>query len=506
MLSPLKSAAVIGIEAALVEVEVEVSGGLPGFHLVGLPTGAVREGAVRIRSALLNSGFELGSVRVTVNLAPADMRKDGGAFDLPIALGALASRRLLALGRPDLLIAGELALDGRVRPIRGALSLAETARRAGLAGILLPRDNAAEAALVDGLPAYGVDSLQQAAAFVSGSESIAPARPAEEPDPGSTGGGADFAEVCGQEEARRAAEVAAAGGHNLMLLGPPGSGKTMIARRLAGVLPLLSHAEAIETTKVHSVAGLLGARSLVQERPFRAPHHTCSSAGLVGGGSSPRPGEVSLAHNGVLFLDELAEFQRASLEALRQPLEERRVTVVRARQSVTFPAGFMLVAAMNPCPCGYRGSRVRTCTCGEREARRYAARISGPLLDRFDLFIPVERVQTRTLFGAEAAESSGAIRARVAAARARQQRRFARSGGIYCNAQMSPRQLRRLVPLGAEARGLLEEVAERHGLSGRALHRACRVARTLADLDEQDNVSDEHVLQALSLQRGRWLN
>ena len=507
MLSPLMSASVIGIEAKPVEVEVEVSGGLPGFHLVGLPTGAVREGAVRIRSALRSSGFDVGSGRVTVNLAPADMRKDGGAFDLPIALGILASRRLVRVARGGMLIAGELALDGRVRPIRGALSLAETALRCGLTGIMLPRENAAEAALVEGLPAYGVETLAQAVGFVSQALNLAPALPGSAGDDGrggGIGGVVDFAEVSGQAEARRAAEVAAAGGHNLMLVGPPGSGKTMIARRLAGVLPLLSRGEAIETTKVHSVAGLLGSRCLVEERPFRAPHHTCSSAGLVGGGSTPRPGEVSLAHNGVLFLDELPEFQRASLEALRQPLEERRVTVVRARHSITFPASFMLVAAMNPCPCGYRGSKARTCTCGEREARRYVARVSGPLLDRFDLFVPVERVAARELFGSDAAEGSEAIRARVAEARGRQQLRFARSG-IYCNAQMSPRQLRRLVPIEGGGRQLLEEVAERQGLSGRSLHRACRVARTLADLEDRETVTDEHLLQALSLQRGRWL-
>ncbi len=502
MLTKLKTATVIGIDAIEVEVEVDVGTGLPGFHLVGLPASAVREGAVRIRSALANSGFEVGSVRVTVNLAPADVRKNGAAFDLPIALGILASRRLVSLERQDLLLAGELSLDGRVKPVRGALSLAETAKRRGLSGVLLPRVNAPEAALVEGLPAYGVETLQEAVGFIAGVEERAPTPPSDDPPDEVTA--VDFSEVFGQAEARRAAEVAAAGGHNLLLVGPPGSGKTMIARRMATILPLLSRGEAIETTKVHSVAGLLRGRSLVRERPFRAPHHTCSSIGLVGGGPNPRPGEVSLAHNGVLFLDELPEFQRASLEALRQPLEDRHVTVVRSKHSVTFPAAVMLVAAMNPCPCGYRGSSARTCTCGEQTAQRYLNRISGPLLDRFDLFVPVEQVQTRELVRAGDSEPSAPMRERVAEARTRQQRRFERAA-IHCNAQMSGRQLRRFVPLEESTRQLLEEVAEAHHLSGRALHRACKVARTVADLEGSEDVRDEHVLGALSLQRARWV-
>lgn len=502
MLCKLKTATVIGIDAIEVEVEVDVSGGLPAFNLVGLPMGAVREGTVRIRSALINSGFDPGSLRVTVNLAPADLRKDGAAFDLPIALGVLASRRLATVRREGLLLAGELSLDGRVKPIRGALSLAEAARRSSASGIVLPRANAPEAALVGDLNVYGVDSLQQAVAFLSGELKILPARPVSAP--GAAPSKVDFSEVCGQSEARRAAEVAAAGGHNLMLVGPPGAGKTMIARRVSTILPPLSRQEAIETTKVHSVAGLLGERSLVAERPFRAPHHTCSSNGLVGGGVCPRPGEVSLAHNGVLFLDELPEFQRGALEALRQPIEDGRVTVVRTRSSATFPAAFMLVAAMNPCPCGYRGSAARTCTCGEREARRYMNRVSGPLLDRFDIFVAMEQIQTRELIHSESAEDSAAIRSRVCEARLRQQHRFARSG-VHCNAQMSGRQTRRMVPLGSAARLLLEDYASAHSLSGRALHRACKVARTVADLDGSEDVGDEQLLMALSLQRARWV-
>jgi magnesium chelatase family protein len=502
MLCKLKTATLVGIEAIEVEVEVEVSGGLPGFHLVGLPMGSVREGAVRIRAALAGSGYQVGSVRITVNLAPADVRKEGAAFDLPIAAAVLGSRRLVSLTRREMLLAGELSLDGRIKPIRGALSLAEAARRADLEGVVLPAANAAEAALVTGVQVYGVETLAQAVGFLSGSLDIAPTLPGQQSagQPASV----DFSEVCGQTEARRAAEVAAAGGHNLMLFGAPGSGKTMIARRLATILPTLSREEAIETTKIHSVAGLLNGRPLVQERPFRAPHHTASGVGLVGGGSTPRPGEVSLAHNGVLFLDELPEFQRGSLEGLRQPIEDGQVTIVRSRQCVAFPARFMLVAAMNPCPCGYRGSTARTCTCGEKEARRYVNRISGPLLDRFDLFVPVEPVDPRALMSADAAEDSAAIRARVAEARLRQQHRFARSG-IHCNAQMSNRQLRRHVPLGSEARELLASYAELHGVSARALHRACKVARTIADLEQSDPVTDEHLLLALSLQQARWV-
>jgi len=502
MLVKLNTATVVGIEAIPVEVEVDSGLGIPGFFLVGLPMVAVREGQVRIRAAIENSNFDVGSVRVTVNLAPADVRKHGAAFDLPIALGILASRKLVALNRPDLLVAGELSLDGRVKPIRGALSLARTARKQKREGIVVPVQNAREAALVEGVRVYGVQSLGEAVELVAGVSDPEPVRPEslEHEAPASS---VDFSDVSGQPEARRAAEVAAAGGHNLMLLGPPGSGKTMIARRMATILPAPTKAEAIETTMVHSVAGLLNGRPLVRARPFRAPHHTCSWAGLVGGGAPPRPGEVSLAHNGVLFLDELPEFQRAALEALRQPLEDGAVTVVRARHAVTYPARFMLVAAMNPCPCGYRGSGVRECTCGEREALRYIGRISGPLLDRFDLFVHVAPTSTKELMDARPGESSAEIGARVAEARERQERRFSRSR-IHCNAQMDARQLRRHVPLDGPVRRLLEGYAALHDLSARALHRTCKVARTVADLEGDEAVTEEHLTLALTLQQARW--
>ncbi len=501
MLSKLNTATVVGIDALPVDVEVDVTGGFPGFFLVGLPTGAMREGGVRIRAALCNSGFGWGSPRVTVNLAPADLRKDGASFDLPIAVGILASRGEVDLVHKDLLLAGELSLDGRLKPIRGALSLASAARAAGLPGIALPEANAPEAAQVSGVEVFGLRTLRQAVGFLAGRREVAPVGRAalEPPRPASV----DYADVHGQQEARRAAEVAAAGGHNLILLGSPGSGKTMIARRLGTIMPALSRREAIETTKVHSVAGLLGHSHLLRARPFRAPHHTCSSVGLVGGGTRPRPGEVSLAHNGVLFLDELPEFQRGSLEALRQPVEDGRVTIVRSQQVVTYPARFMMVAAMNPCPCGYRGSNARVCTCGEREARRYMSRISGPLLDRFDLFVQVAPVQTRELVEAAGAESSAAMAHRVTEARAIQQHRFRRCR-VFCNAQMSNRQLKRYASLDAPTKLLLQAYAEAHDLSGRAIHRGCKVARTLADLDGQPQITEEHMALALTMQQARW--
>ncbi|MBK6849875.1 MAG: YifB family Mg chelatase-like AAA ATPase [Proteobacteria bacterium] len=503
MLCRLHTAAVIGVEAVPVEVEVDAGRGLPGFHLVGLPDNAVREGAVRIRTALAHSGFDLGSVRLTVNLAPAELRKDGASFDLPIALGGLLARGLATFDPQQTLLTGELALDGRLRPIRGALTVAEGARRWGFSALVLPRANASEAALVAGLRVLGADSLSEAVALLSGAVPATPTPPPPTPEP-SRVGEPDFAEVCGQAAARRAAEVAAAGGHNLLLIGPPGAGKTMIARRIAGVLPAMSADEAIETTRVHSVAGRLNEVGLVSRRPFRAPHHTCSSAGLIGGGSHPRPGEVSLAHNGVLFLDELPEFQRPTLEALRQPLESGDVTIVRARLALTFPARFMLVAAMNPCPCGYRGSEIRCCTCGEKEAQRYTGRISGPLLDRFDIFVRVSPVPTAQVLAPGTNEPSAALAARVAAARERQRQRYAR-GAIHCNAQLSPRALQRHVPLSPPSRRLIEQHAQRHGLSARAVHRCCRVARTLADLEPTEQVGEEHVALALALQQERWL-
>lgn len=506
MLFTLKTAALLGIDAVPVEVEVDVpKGGLPGFHLVGLPMGAVRESTVRIKSAIDHSGYDLGHVRITVNLAPADLRKEGAGYDLPIALGSLIARGRIACRRSDLLIIGELSLDGRVRPIRGALLFAEAAQKQQLKGIILPRENAGEASYVEGISVYGVDSLTQAIRVIEGDE----IEPHASMTPHSHGQRnheqSDFSDVTGQPEARLAAEIAAAGGHNFMLVGAPGSGKTMIARRIGSILPEMSRAEMLETTRVHSVVGLTEERGIVLKRPFRAPHHTASCIGLIGGGPNPRPGEVSLAHNGVLFLDELPEFQRQTLEALRQPIEDGRVTIVRARHVLSFPSRVMLVAAMNPCPCGYRGSSLRTCTCGEQEARRYAHRISGPLLDRFDLFVQVQPVPVSSLLLRQCGEDSARIAARVCDARERQLRRY-RDTQVVCNAQMSHRELIRHVVLDDKTQEGMTRYAGTYRLSARALHRACRVARTIADLNAHDRVRYDDVMLALTLQQGRWLH
>ena len=501
MLSQLRTATINGIEATPVDVEVNISGGMPGFHLVGLPTGSVREGVVRIRAALENSGFAPGAAKVTVNLAPADLRKDGAAFDLPIALGVLGACGLSTIKRQDLLVCGELALDGKLKPLRGALSMAQAVRSHKLAGIVLPASNASEASMIPSIEVYGVETLREAAALLAGGQPrlVTPPQVAVASCAPGQSEPLDFSEVCGQHDARIAAEIAAAGGHNLMLVGPPGSGKTMIARRISTILPPLTVDEAIETTMIHSVAGTLRG-PLVGARPFRAPHHTVSSYGLVGGGSNPRPGEVSLAHNGVLFLDELPEFPRQALEALRQPMEDRQLTIARVAQSVTYPASFMLVAAMNPCPCGYRGSRVRVCICGDHRATNYSNRISGPLWDRFDLTVGVEPVALSALIDAAPEEPSSAIRERVDRARARQARRSVRLG-VACNGMLGARALKAVLRLEPAAKALLQRFALRERPSARALSRISKVALTIADLADSERVAAEHLALALAFQR-----
>ncbi len=493
MLSRILSGAVLGLDAYPVEVEVDISMGLPSFSIVGLPDAAVKESRERVQAALKNSGISVPVKRITINLAPADIKKEGSAFDLPSAVGILVADGIVpAEAVEGYMMVGELALDGRVKPIRGALSLAMGAGTQKLKGLIVPARNASEAAVPRALPVYAVSSLPELVSFFRGETKLTPVA-----SPDTTAQATpcdDFADVSGQTYAKRALQVAAAGGHNVLMVGPPGSGKSMLAKRLSGVLPPPTLDEAVQTTQIHSVAGLLDSEEgLVRTRPFRSPHHTISDVGLVGGGSIPRPGEVSLAHNGVLFLDELPEFRRGALEALRQPLEDGVVTISRAAASIAYPARFVLVAAMNPCPCGYLTDPGRDCRCTPREVSRYRSRISGPLLDRIDLHVEVPPVPVDELMGGRKERPSSQIADEVATARSRQHERLK---SPRPNATMSNEEIERFCRPDAAGEAILKRAVDRLKLSARAYHRTLKVARTIADLAGADQVSADHIAEA----------
>ena len=499
MLARVHSGSLIGIDAYPVEVEIDVFPGMPSVAVVGLPDSAVKESTARVKSAVVNSGYPFPARRITINLAPAGLKKEGPGFDLPIALGVLAALDLLPSDKlQDYLVVGELSLDGRVKSVRGALSLALAARQLGFKGLIAPQENAGEAAVVEGVEVLGVSSLLTTAGFLMGRVPLTPAKPvrpllseSEERYP------VDFREIKGQEYAKRAVEVAAAGGHNVLMIGPPGSGKTMISQRVPTILPEPVFEEVLETTKIYSSAGLLGKNgSVMTIRPFRAPHHTVSDAGLIGGGVIPRPGEVSLAHNGVLFLDELPEFRKNVLEVLRQPLEDGDVTISRAQVSVTFPARFMLVAAMNPCPCGYRGDSKHECKCSVVTIERYWSKISGPLLDRIDIHVDVPSVEWRDLTGLSEGEDSKTIRERVNRARKLQLARF-QGKKIFSNAQMRNKHLKEFCQLDSESMKVLERAVDVLGLSARAYHRILKISRTIADLASSARIASAHVAEAI---------
>lgn len=491
--------AVLGIDALPIAAEVNITAGI-GMYLVGLPDNAVRESQERIRAAFENCSYKMSGKKVVVNLSPADIRKEGSAYDLTIALGILAATEQLPAERLSrYIVMGELSLDGSVLPVRGALPMALAARDKGFAGVILPRQNAPEAAVVSSIDVYGISHLREVVDFLRGDRELEPVQADTQALLLQQGGAyeADFSDVKGQRVAKRALEIAAAGGHNVLMIGSPGSGKTMLVRRLPSIMPPMTLDEALETTKIHSVAGRIGAgNGLIGQRPFRSPHHLTSRVALIGGGSTPQPGEISLAHNGVLFLDELPEFGRTLIETLRQPMEEGRVTVSWAKYTVEYPADFMLIAAMNPCPCGYYGHPSRECVCSQSAVYQYMNRISGPVLDRIDLHVHVSPLSFSELYGERPEESSATIRLRVVAARATQQARFA-GLPIHCNASMGSKQIRAFCPLPAESETMLRRAMERMHLSARAYDRIVKVARTIADLAGEARIAPAHIAEAI---------
>ncbi|NPA36484.1 MAG: YifB family Mg chelatase-like AAA ATPase [Chlorobi bacterium] len=512
MLVKTYGAAVAGIDAYPITIEVNVSQGIK-FHLVGLPDSAVKESQHRLESALKISGFKWPGFKIIINMAPADIRKEGAAYDLPLGIGILAASNQMSDEKlSEFVIMGELSLDGGLQPIKGALPIAIRAKEDGFRGLILPEQNAREAAVVDGLEVYGVKNIRQVARFLNEEEELSATQMNTRKEflKGIDDVEFDFADVKGQENVKRGLEISAAGGHNILMIGPPGSGKSMLAKRMPSILPPLSLDEALETTKIHSVAGKTGVNtSLLTRRPFRNPHHTISDVALVGGGSFPQPGEISLAHNGVLFLDELPEFKRSVLEVMRQPLEDRKITISRARFTIDYPASFVLVASMNPCPCGYFNHPTKACVCSPGTVQKYLNRISGPLLDRIDLHIEVIPVPFNKLSEAPPGESSKEIRKRVIKARQIQTERFRNNKGIFCNAQMTSKHLNKYVRLDEGSRGILKTAMDKLDLSARAYDRILKVSRTIADLEGTENVQSHHVAEAIqyrSLDKGTWGN